>query len=287
MLDAVRFPTLGYWEKATTGLGSIYLKKNDPEANFSDDCFPYYMDYFVLNNEFSKLNADYWTAFLKLCFNCAKNYKTELEVSCNLYLQDGSFILAVPEQKVSTAHVHTIKKGKLVDLLTGKEVDPFYIDYCGAFHSHNTMTMSTFSPTDDEYELPLDGFYTLISNINLAKNTYKVTGSVVIDKERRYLDYKAYIDTANSKATFHKNALKQISIYTLPPLPPIQRIHRQTPHTSTISSLYKNNYECEIAEFINDSNMNIDKLRKLSDLSDLHGLDLSTYLDLIKGDILL
>lgn len=172
------------------------------------------------NPEAKKLPSDLWSAIVKLYFHFAKEMNSEVRVELYKHLTTNEWKVGVPKQEVSTALCTNHDGTDVVDILTGEQFNPESDEFgawyqFGTSHSHGKLTLDRFSVTDDADELKKEGPHILVSCIDLVNNTYKVTGSVVWNGQRQYVDYKHLIETSDlSDVTFHPNCLKQVSKLT-------------------------------------------------------------------------
>lgn len=167
---------------------------------------------FELQKDFPKIPSNLWSALVSLYFNYAK-FKS-LEVSVLLLRKEedlSQWKIVVPKQEVTRTSVRADNFNDCCDLLTGEEYTSFppqgYL-HCGSSHTHSTMKLSTFSSTDDENELTLPGLHILISNIDLQKNTYVTTASIVLRKERYILNSESVVDFSSISSNdcfYHPN----------------------------------------------------------------------------------
>lgn len=175
------------------------------------------LDQIHFNPNAKRLPSNLWSAIVKLYFHFAKEMNTEVRVELYKHLTTNEWKVGVPKQEVSVAICTNHDGTNVVDILTGERFNPESDEFgawyqFGTSHSHGKLTLSTFSGTDDAEELKKEGPHILVSCIDLNKNTYVITGSIVWNGQRKYVDYKQLIDfESNEDADFHPNCLEQVT----------------------------------------------------------------------------
>ena len=210
-MKIIRTKTKGCYQLRTNLIGTYLLKIDDPDPSaVTDDV----VNGFIISDKAPKIPGDIWSALIELYFHFHKKGK---EV-CVVFLYNPSndkWRAVVPKQSVTSASVtKDAKEG--VDLLTGKRVFDYTdisegYEYMGDSHLH-PFDMPNFSAVDDTNELGLPGIHILVSSINLVKNTYVITPSVVAGK-RRYIikDYQELINITNTSTSYHPSCLLYVT----------------------------------------------------------------------------
>lgn len=201
----------GCYTLAENFFGSHPIKIEDPEADETisfDD-----LRQFKLGT-FSKIPADLWTAWVKLCFHFVEA-GCNTEVSCRLMHDEaGNWRILIPRQEVGGASVRVKTFDESVDIITGEEHD-FYPPEgwrpLGSSHSHNTMG-AFFSGTDDHYEIDDPGAHITVGGIKLGTRQYEIAASVTANKTRFKLAYDNLLDaTPVEGVNFHPKVLDYIT----------------------------------------------------------------------------
>jgi hypothetical protein len=192
--------------------GAYLAHTDDPQANAEiakDD-----LKRFVLHPDYSRIPAELWSAWIKLCFEICG--KTTAEVSIRLLQRIGDrtqWRAVVPLQVVSGAAVRTGNFSDSIDLITGEVLTSYPPEgwmAVGSSHSHSTME-AFFSGTDDQYELNDPGVHIVVGRISIAANTYHPLASITNQKRRFILPFGDIIDvTPITGATFHPDVLGYI-----------------------------------------------------------------------------
>lgn len=216
---------------------TVNLNPQVPKKNLRDIKF--------LDNR-KKIPADLWSAIVDLYFHFAKEFDSEVRVEFYKEKNTNEWKVGVPKQQVTTGSVTHQDQTNQIDILTGETFNPEkdlelqnWINF-GSSHSHGKLTLSNFSGTDDKEELNKEGVHILVSNINLKKRTYVITGSIVWDKERNYVEASELIDLdTESDTSFHPNCIKQVSrfINRLP-----QKIKFKNNYTSHHTFFYSDEF---------------------------------------------
>lgn len=221
-----------YKEFNNKAWGSYYAKVEDPLADGEVD-----NESFTIQSNFPKLPAELWTAIVGLYFYFAKGSVGNLEAQV-LLLRDEATLrkwkVIVPRQRVTGAHVDSPDFNQSIDILTGEEYTSFPPEgwvHAGSSHSHNTMKLSSFSGTDDANELTVPGAHILVSCIDLQKDTYTITSSIVMKKTRFIVESDLLINTEwQDKVIYHPKVLE----YIKQELPKAYTVGAYKPPTSNI-----------------------------------------------------
>ena len=212
MTEFIRTPRNGCFQVRTNAWGSFLSPVPDPDAHaeLEDDA----LERFELNPDISKIPADLWSRWIKLCFHFAHLKQGDLEVSCRLLRKEDDrsvWRILVPKQEVSGASVRIDTFDQSIDIETGEVIDSYppqgWVP-AGSSHSHNSMPLARFSSIDDASELGCPGLHIVISHISITNNNYVPTASVTANHRRFYLDDASdVIDLTPAKTAFHPSVL--------------------------------------------------------------------------------
>lgn len=212
MTEFIRTPRNGCFQVRTNAWGSFLSPIPDPDAHA--DLEDGALERFELNSNISKIPADLWSRWIKLCFHFAHLKQGDLEVSCRLLRKEddrSTWRILVPRQEVSGASVRIDTFDSSIDIETGELIETYppqgWVP-AGSSHSHNSMPLAKFSSIDDASELGCPGLHIVISHVSILKNTYVPTASVTANHRRFYLDDAAdVIDLTPADTTFHPSVL--------------------------------------------------------------------------------
>jgi hypothetical protein len=209
-MNIIRTKNSGCYAIKKNPLGTYLLKIEDPDPQAVRDDV---VNNFVVSKNAPRIPSDIWSALVDLYFHFHKRKKEVCVVFLyNMATEEWKGI--VPKQEVDGVSV-TKDGHKGCDLLTGEYLADYMdtsegFEYMGDSHLH-PFNMPNFSSTDDTNELGNPGIHVLISSIDLVKNTYVITSSIVAGR-KRYIIKKneALIDLSSSEETFHATCLKYV-----------------------------------------------------------------------------
>lgn len=175
-----------------------------------------------LIDNFPKIPAELWSAYIELCFYMCPNAKklstsfhdSQLEVQVCLLRDEktlSQWKIVVPKQVVSGVSVKA-ELAENIDIVTGEKYTQFppkgWI-HSGSSHSHNTME-AFYSSIDDKSELGVPGMHIVVGSIDHEKHRYSDMSSIVLRKIRRIISLEDVVDTASVKSEFHPDVLDYI-----------------------------------------------------------------------------
>ena len=215
MTQILRTRKDGCWQLTTNTFGTYLSPADDPSADTV--ITKEQLEGFELRSDLTKIPADLWERWLKLCIEMVRKGTGNLEVSCRLLRNDaGEYRIVVPEQHVTGVSVRVDSFDSAVDIETGEAISqwpPAGWTPCGSSHSHNTME-AFFSGTDDKYELGDPGLHIVVGTIDVNDSTYTLKASVTANRRRFDVDADAVVDLSGSKAeiTYHPNVMTAIHL---------------------------------------------------------------------------
>jgi hypothetical protein len=203
----VRSETLGPYKVCVNRFwGAYFIPCKDPEANITDK----EVSSFELIEDFPKVPADLFQKIVSFYMHFCHTKNTEVSVVLFRDNETGTkWKACVPKQSVTAASVRA-KFNEMVDIETGEKYSwpdtPEGWAHAGSSHSHGSMSMDSFSSTDDANELGVPGLHFLISHIQ--GDVFKLTSSVVQQKMRFLVPSSSVIDIAESPNKSYRLTVK-------------------------------------------------------------------------------